>query len=370
MNTAAITSAPPVLEGRNLSVVLGGKQVLDVPAVQILQGEVLVIIGPNGSGKTTLLLTLALLQRVTGGAILYRGEYPKHGAEQLRVRRRLAMVFQEPLLLNTTVWENVALGQRFRGVGRNDVRIRTQRWLDRFGISALAGRQARTLSGGEAQRASLARAFALEPEVLFLDEPFAALDSPTRQSLTQDFLGVLRETKLTTVMVTHDRNEALILADRVAVVMKGQLRQVGSPRDVFSEPADEDVAGFVGVENIWHGTVSNQSRGIATVELSHRYIEAVSDLPAGSPAAVCLRPEDVTITIPSAQPEPTSARNHLAGRITGVSPLGSQVSLTVDCGFTVIALITTRSFEDLGLGVGSNVSVSFKASSLHLLSTR
>lgn len=370
MNAATGALPEYLLECRDISVALGGQKVLDVPLIGVRQGEVLAIIGPNGSGKTTLVLTMALLQKPSGGMVLYRGNSSATGAEQLRLRRRFAMVFQEALLLNGTVWDNVTLGLRLRGVGKEDLGQRARNWLARFGISELSGRQAKTLSGGEAQRTSLARAFVLQPEILFLDEPFAALDSPSRQSLLHDLQSVLGETKTTTVIVTHDRNEALMLADRVAVVMKGQIRQVGNPRDVFSSPADEEVAGFVGVENIWHGTVSTQSRGIATVALSHRQIEAVSDLSSGSTVTVCLRPEDVTIGMPSARQEPTSARNRLAGRIVTVSPLGSQVRVTVDCSFMVTALITVRSFEELGLGIGSNVAVSFKASSIHLLSTR
>ena len=163
--------------------------------------------------------------------------------------------------------------------------------MERFGIAEIAGRQAKTLSGGEAKRVSLARAFVLEPEVLFLDEPFTALDSPTRQALIEDFDSVLRETRVTTVMVTHDRNEALVLADRVAVLINGHIHQTGSPAEVFSSPADEEVASFVEVGNVLHGVVSLQSDGLASVCVGEAQIDAVSGLPAGTKVTMFLHHE-------------------------------------------------------------------------------
>jgi tungstate transport system ATP-binding protein len=239
-----------VVEGRDLVVVLGGQKVLDIPSFIVHEGEVMMIIGPNGSGKTTLLLTLALLLKPAAGTVLYHGQAVAGNKLVLQQRRRLAVVFQEPLLLNSSVMDNVILGLKLRGVPRGEIGPRAEKWLERFGILPLAKRQARLLSGGEAKRTSLARAFALEPEVLFLDEPFMALDSPTRQGLFGDFERVLRETKTTVLMVTHDRDEATILGDRVAVIMGGTVRQTGAPDEVFKAPVDEEVAAFVKIRNV------------------------------------------------------------------------------------------------------------------------
>lgn len=367
MSEAATSASSYILEAKGLLVERGGQKVLEIASLQVSPSEVLVFIGPNGSGKTTLLLSLAMLLKTSAGTISYQGQTVRDGSSVLRLRRRLAVVFQEPLLLNTTVWDNVALGLRLRGVGGNEIKDRVEKWLARFGIASLSRRQAKTLSGGEAQRASLARAFALQPEVLFLDEPFAALDTPTRQALTEDFLGVLRETKVTTVMVTHDRNEALTLASRVAVLMNGSVRQIGTPQEIFSSPADEEVASFVGVENILRGTVVLQNSGIATVGLGERQIDVVSGAPVGNKVTVCLRPEDVTISLAMPEAPQSSARNQIQGRIVTMFDAGSQVRLTVDCGFQVVALITRRSYEELGLGIGQKVTASFKASSVCML---
>ena len=245
--------------------------------------------------------------------------------------------------------------------------IRTEKWLERFSIAHLKKRQARLLSGGEAKRVSLARAFVLQPEVLFLDEPFAALDSPTRQSLLEDFESVLRETKTTTVMVTHDRNEALILGDRVAVLMNGSISQIGAPAEVFGSPVDEEVASFVEAGNILHGTITSQSNGLAVIDIEGLRLQAVSDLKAGSRVTIYLHYEDITINLPSTEPVSSSARNQFKGNITRIFPLGSQLKVTIDCGFNLAAIITRRSWDELGLELGQEVIASFKASSVHLI---
>ncbi len=355
------------LEATGLSAILGGQKVLEIPSLRVNSNEVLMIIGPNGSGKTTLLLCLALLLKPATGTIAYRG-VPVSGSNHiLQMHRRLAVVLQEPLLLNSSVWDNVTLGLRLRGVRRAEATARAITWLHRFAIAPLAKRQARTLSGGEAKRVSLARAFVLQPEVLFLDEPFNGLDSPTRQTLLEDFESVLRETRVTTVMVTHERNEALVLADRVAVLMDGSIRQLGTPEEVFGSPVDEAVAKFVEAGNVLHGVVSSQDNGLVSITVEGRQLQAVSDLAVGSIVTVYLHYEDVTITLPSAEQMPTSARNQLRGIILRTFPFGSQIKVALDCGFPLASLITRRSWEELGLEVGQEVVASFKSSSVRLI---
>lgn len=355
------------LEARDISVILSGQEVLKVHSLQVNPGEVLAVIGPNGSGKSTLVLSLALLLRPAAGTISCQG-IPISGASQiLQLHRKIAVVLQEPLLLNGTVWDNVTLGLRLRGVKGDEAGARAKKWLERFGISHLTRRQARLLSGGEAKRVSLARAFVLEPEVLFLDEPFSALDSPTRQALLEDFEVVLRETRVTTVMVTHDRNEALALADRVAVLINGSIAQLGTPDEVFGSPANEEVASFVEAGNILHGKVSSQSNGLASIDVEGRQIQAVSDLPTGSIVTLYLHHEDITLGLPWAGAMPSSARNQFKGSIVRTFPLGSQLKVTLDCGFNLTVVITRRSWEELGLETGREVVATFKASSVHLI---
>lgn len=357
----------PVIEAKDLSVSYGGQKALDIPSLQVYRHEVFVIIGPNGSGKTTLLLCLTRLISPQTGTIAYHGAPVLDGKDILHLHRQLAVVFQESLLLNSSVLDNVTLGLRLRNVKGDEARTRARKWLERFGIAPLARRQARTLSSGEAKRASLARAFALQPEILFLDEPFTALDSPTRQALLEDFESVLDETRVTTVMVTHDRNEAIALADRVAVLMNGRISQIGTPAEVFASPVNEEVAGFVEAGNILRGVVSAQSGGLASIQVENQQIEAASELTAGTNVIVLLPYDDVTIGLPTPEKMTISARNRLSGEIVRVFPIGSQVRVTVDCGFPLIALVTRRSAEEMGLKKGIQVYATFKAVSTRVI---
>jgi tungstate transport system ATP-binding protein len=362
------SNAPGIaLEAAGLAVELGGVKVLDIPALQVRQSEVLMIIGPNGSGKSTLLLTLASLLKPKAGTISYDGVTAGDHRAIVETRRKLAVVFQEPLLLNRNVMENVTLGLRLRGVRGTETKARAEKWLDRFGVAHLAKRQGRMLSGGEAKRVSLARALALEPQILFLDEPFVALDTPTRQALLEDFESVLRETRVTTVMVTHDHNEALALGDRIAVLMNGSIRQLGTPEEVFLSPADEDVARFLETGNIWFGVISTQKGGLAAVSIDGGVIQAVSDLAPYARVTAYLHQEDVTLSLPVPMAAPSSARNQMKGTIVRSFPHGAQLKVTVDCGFAISSLITRHSWEELGLGIGKSVIASFKASSVHLI---
>lgn len=233
----------PLIRIRNLRVQRGNHQALQLNSLDIQRGEVLAIVGPNGAGKSTLLLTLARLLQPTQGEIFFEGRRFTEWNE-LEYRRRIALVFEQPFLMNTSILENVMLGLRFRGLKKNEARQRASHWLNRLGIGALADRRSNQLSAGEAQRASLARAFALEPQLLLLDEPFSSLDPPTRLNLMRDFKALLSENHRTVIFITHHLQEAAILADRVAILMHGQLRQIGKIACIKTHPVDEEVAAF------------------------------------------------------------------------------------------------------------------------------
>ncbi len=342
------------------------RDVLQIPALSVFDGEVLTVIGPNGAGKSTLLAVLALLQKPQTGTLLFDGQAVS--GNPIPYRRRMAFVFQEPLLLDTSVEGNLRSGLALRHVPRRQQDVRVPRWLERLSIAHLARRPARELSGGEAQRVSMARAMVLEPEVLLLDEPFSGLDAPTRDGLLRDMERILHEAATTTVFVTHDRDEALRLGDRLAVIIGGQIRQIGPPQDVFASPVDAEVAAFVGVENILPGVVASNAGGLAIVDVGGREVQAVASEDISGDVLVCLRPEDVVIQPLSAIAVLSSARNHLAGAVQRVTPVGAQVRLELDCGgFHLAALVTRRSAEELSLVNGAQVAASFKASALHLI---
>ena len=184
---------------------------------------------------------------------------------------------------------------RFRGIKESIIKKEVAIWAENLNISHLLNRKSKKLSGGEAQRVSLARALALKPKILFLDEPFSALDAPTRVKLISDFQRVQRESKVTTLFVTHNLDEALILADRVVIIMAGEIRQVGTPHQVFTSPSDRDVANFVGVETIIPGVVTSLKEGLATVKVNGYTVEVVGKSKINQSVFVCLRPEDITI---------------------------------------------------------------------------
>lgn len=355
----------PRLGLRGVAVTRGGRPVLEIDALDVDPGEVLAVVGPNGAGKSTLIQVLGLLERPPRGEVLFDGQ-PVRGA-LLAYRRRMAVVFQEPLLLDTTVASNVETGLALRGVAGAERRRRTGEWLERFGISHLAGRSARTLSGGEAQRTSLARALVLEPEALLLDEPFASLDAPTREALMDDLERILAASDVATVFVTHDRGEALRLGDRLAVLIGGRIRQVGAPQEIFAAPVDEEVAAFVGIETIVPGRVRCAEGGLAQVDVGGRTVEAGGAGQPGDEVLVCLRPEDIVLAPASEAGRVTSARNSLPAAVRRILPAGPYVRVELDAGFPLVALITKQSLEDLALVTGSDVVASFKATAVHLI---
>ena len=229
---------------RNLLIQRNGRDALKIDSLEIQQGETLAIVGPNGAGKSTLLLALAHLLPFAQGEILFSGK-SLTDLDELEYRRKISFVFQSPLLLDMTVEQNVALGMRFRGTPKAEVRERVGKWIKQLGIEFLAKRRAGQLSGGEAQRVSLARAFVLEPELLLLDEPFSSLDPPTRSKLMEDLSGLLMGDHRTAIFVTHNLNEAAKLSHRIAVLVGGMLRQVGTAKQIKSKPADETVKAFL-----------------------------------------------------------------------------------------------------------------------------
>jgi tungstate transport system ATP-binding protein len=255
----------PLVEVRDLEVVRGERLILQVEALSIRAGETLAVVGPNGAGKSTLLLALAGLLRPTRGSIVVDG-VPLVPGRELAYRRRIGLVFTSPLLLSTSVYGNVAAGLRFRGVDASETHARVDHWLERLGIAHLRDRPASQLSSGEAQRASLARALVLEPQLLLLDEPFVSLDSATRAQLLDDFERLHVGTHATRVLVTHHLHEAVRLGDRLAILLDGRIRQVDSPERVMAAPVDADVAAMTGTETRVRGRVVASDDGLVVVD--------------------------------------------------------------------------------------------------------
>lgn len=345
-----------ILSIRDLTWKANGKSILNIPAFEIKRGEVISLIGPNGAGKSSLLKILGLLQRSDSGELFFEGK-PVHG-NLLAFRRRMSMVFQDPLLLSGTVYSNVAQGLRFRGVKRNELDERVRYWLDRFRISHLINRSYKNLSGGEAQRVSLARALAVEPEILYLDEPFAALDQPTRYALAEEMGEIIRSRGISAVFVTHNAEELSIFTDRICVMNRGSIVQEGRPEEVFNKPVNEVVAGLVGVENILEGIAGDQNN---TALIQDIPVEVnMTDVHPGTHVKLFIRPENIL-------QGNESSRNNFHGTIEKAISLSSQYKLIVNCGFHLTVLLSKGLYTYEQVKPGSEIDISISPDKIHIV---
>jgi tungstate transport system ATP-binding protein len=305
----------PVLEARALTVRQGRRQTLAPCDVQLAPGEILGLYGPNGAGKSTLVQALACLHPHATGEVRIDGQLVGSDLPLLAFRRRTAVVFQDVLLVRGSVLDNVVLGLKLRGVARDEREARARRWLERLRIAHLADRRARGISGGEAQRVSLARAFALEPEVLFLDEPFAAVDTPTRVRLVEELCDVLAESGTAAVFVSHDPAELVDVCDRALIIDGGCVLQDGAADDVFRTPRSRRVAEIIGAENLIHAQVRTTSDTGCELDWDGETITVPRlRAAAGTSVTLLLPPEAVEARLAPA-PVPPGA---LVGTITRV----------------------------------------------------
>lgn len=356
-------SVTPLLVGEGLVRVYSGRRVVDVGYIEIRTGEVLALLGPNGAGKSTLMRLLAALEMPDAGRVLFRGKAVRRDDPELR--RAAAGVLQRPYLWRGTVASNVEFALKARRLPARDRGERVRRALEELDIGHLAEAPVDTLSGGEAQRVGVARALALEPELLFLDEPSADLDVAVRRRLLADLERILRHAAPAIVLITHDPGEAFALADRVVVMEDGRVIQEGSPEALFESPATEFVASFTGAELMLNGVVEVEEEGTVAVRLDSGQLLAVAgDLRVGQRVRVAYRPEDVIVGPPDSPA--TSARNRFRARVARLHPSGGLVRVRLETGpSTLEAVITRAAREELGLTEGSAVVAQIKATALH-----
>lgn len=343
----------------------GDKEILKSIDLDVARREVFGLIGPSGAGKTTFLRLVDLLERPTSGAVYFDG-LDTNASEKVRldIRRRMAIVFQKPTVFDASVYDNVAYGLRVRKEKEADLHRKVTSALHTVDLSDLASRNARTLSGGEVQRVALARSMVIEPDVLLLDEPTANLDPVATARVEKLISRVIQELNTTVIMATHDMLQGQRLADRIGVLMDGEILQTGNPEEVFSLPRNREIAELVGVENILEGRIASNEEGIVTVDIGGNVVEGVSALGPGQAVYACIRPEEVTLAL---SPPTTSARNCFPGEISRMVSFGPLVRVEVDCGFPLVALVTKRSVEELDLRGGGRIHASFKATGVHIL---
>ena len=354
-----------IIKVAGLTHTYGERGVLQDLNLSIGKGEVFALIGPTGAGKTTLLRIIDLLEVPGAGEIYFDGKcIPRSGKQRLEIRRRMSFIHQKPQVFNLSVYDNVACGLRWRGEKRNRIAEKVEHILEMVGLEGYRNRNARTLSGGEAQRVALARSLVLEPEVLLLDEPTANLDPVSTDKIEQLISYIARQHNTTMLMATHDMSQGQQLADRIGVLLGGRLAQMGNAADIFRSPQNEDVARFVGMENIMGGVIIANNDGIAMVNIGGNAIQAISGYPVGKEVYACIRPEDITLALSSTQ---SSARNSFQAKVTRVTTLGPLSRVEIDCGFRLVALVTKISAEELNLQEGREVYATFKATGVHIM---
>ncbi|MGC9313238.1 MAG: tungstate ABC transporter ATP-binding protein WtpC [Sediminispirochaetaceae bacterium] len=326
--------------------------------LEIQDSEYLIILGPTGAGKTILLETIAGIYPPDDGKVLLNGRDitrlpPRH--------RNIGMVYQDYMLFpHLNIEKNILYGLKSKRLSRETMREKMYSLTELLGITHLLHRYPGTLSGGEQQRAAIARALIMEPEALLLDEPLSALDTETRNKLQDELKRIHAYTLTTMIHVTHSFDEALALGNRIAVMNKGEIIQEGSPQEVFRKPSTTFAAEFLGVTNIFRGTAAAE-QDITTIDIDGLRLASVT--PKHGDVNVSVRPEDILLSL---HPIESSARNSFRGTISEITSAGMISKVVVDVGVPFVTAITRRSLMDMELKPGTEVFLTFKAVDVHV----
>ncbi len=332
---------------------------IDQVNLEVKCNEYFVILGPSGSGKTMLLELIAGMWPPDSGRIYLNNQDITWSSLE---KRGVGFVYQNYMLFpHKTVFENIAFGLQTRKVAKDEIKTRVNDIMELLGISHLADRLPRTLSGGEQQRTALARALIIYPKVLLMDEPLSALDRKTKEELRQELKEIHRKFEVTIIHVTHNFDEALMLADRIAIMRNGKISQVGTSTEIFRHPADKFVADFVGAENIIEGIAKKDGERLTVIDTGN--ISIYSTEPKIGHVHVTVRPEDIILSTEKVE---TSARNVFKGQIKEIVDTGALIKLTIDVGDPLVVFLTRQSFLDMELNIGKSVWSYFKATAVHV----
>lgn len=324
----------------------GDEVAVDSISLTVESGETLGIVGPSGCGKTTTLRTIAGFETPTEGQVYFGDEDVTHVPPE---RRNVGLVFQGYALFdNMTVQENVEFGLKMQGIDPDARAERAAEVLELLDIGEFADRDPTNLSGGQQQRVGFARALAIRPRILLLDEPMTGLDAKLKERLQREIGSLLDELDVTALYVTHDQEEAMVMCDRIAVMNDGILEQVGSPRDIYEEPDNEFVAGFVGTANVLDATAANGS-----LDLGFHEVTAHDDH-SGSVKAI-VRPDDIHV-----------GRGPVEGTVTELYYVGEEIRATVELpDGQDLAVELDKSME--GTKTGDTVDLEIESENLHVI---
>ncbi|MGA3267559.1 MAG: molybdenum ABC transporter ATP-binding protein [Verrucomicrobiota bacterium] len=330
-----------------------------------MRGRVTAVFGPSGAGKTSLLDLIAGWRAARTAFIQLNGTVLVDTARHIAVPTRLRGVGYVPqdlaLFPHLSVRQNLLYGQNSRAAGSL---FAVEHVTEILEIQPLVARGVTELSGGEKQRVALARALLASPRLLLLDEPLASLDLALKDKIIPYLARIRDEFKIPMLYVTHDRLEALALADEMAVLVNGRIIQTGSVAEVFTRPANADVAKLVGVETLQPGRITRVSDGLAIVAVNQVALAALAPATPAQDVFVCIRGEDVTLQLEAAA---SSARNRLPAKIISFRTEGALVRVELDAGFPLFALVTGPAYAELALREGDGVTASIKATAIHLV---
>ena len=347
------------LDLANLQKSFGTNRVVKDFSLAIEKGEFVSLLGPSGCGKTTVLRMVGGFETPSAGSIVIDGV----DVVSLRPNQRnIGMVFQAYALFpNLTVAQNVAFGLKVAGVAKREIDERVAEMLMLIGLADLGGRYPFQLSGGQQQRVALARALAVRPKVLLLDEPLSALDAKIRASLRREIRDIQQRLGITTIFVTHDQEEALSMSDRVVVMTGGKADQIGTPFEIYNQPATRFVAGFVGTLNTFDVVVTDPATGAVQLGDTPLVLNRVIEAQAGSAATLAMRPEAARLGAGAADDLT------LSGRITEIQFLGAIIRITADLGGQSLTLDTFNRSDTPHFTLGGDITISLPTQSLVVL---
>ena len=354
------------VECRDVQLSYGSTPVLKGISLDIEPGEFFALLGPSGSGKSTLLRLIAGFNRQQSGHLLIDG---LDVSAQPPWQRNIGMVFQSYALWpHLSVWDNVAFGLVERKLAKAEIARKVGAALERVGLSAFGQRRPGQLSGGQQQRVALVRTIVIEPQLLLLDEPLSNLDKTLRVQMRQELLALQRRLGITTIFVTHDQEEAMTTADRMAVLDQGVVQQVGTPTALYDEPVNAFVANFVGTMNLMPATVratSPQGLTLALDGVGELHLPRLAEMPAGAQVRLSFRPHSLRIEAADATRD--GGRLWLPGTVEASEFLGEFTRYRVRVGAHSLAVDEAHRAGADGHAVGAAVSLGLDTSQLRLL---
>jgi len=347
-----------MLEVKDLCVQVG-KFFLKSVNLEVRDGEYFVLLGPTGSGKSVLLESIAGLNSVSSGEVWINGR----DVTSLNLEsRKIGFAYQDyTLYRHLSVRDNISFGLMWKGQKQKDINKSVDNAIELLGLQNLIDKRSWTLSGGESQKIALARAIAIRPDLLILDEPLSAVDSETSEDYEREIKDIHRHLELTTIHVTHSFEEAVAMGDRIAVIINGELLQTGTPEEIFLHPQSENLARFLMTRNVFRGEVAAGTDGTPVFSVNGTSFGAQTDLEGSVTATI--RPENILI---SKEPPDSPGSNSLRGTVTRITDRGTITHVTVEVPPTFTCFVLRRTLKGLGLAENDSVYMTFEPSDVNV----